>query len=291
VAFFARPAGVAFAVCAIICAQVGVVASVPLMTAEGSFRISALRVLCAALIVLAVVRPRLQVYDRRQWKAAAALGVAMSVMLMCYFAAVTRIPAGIAVAIQFLGPVGVAVYAMTGWSRAILPGLAALGIAAMSLGDGGWLLAPLGVAFALGGAVGWAAHIVLMRRIGILFSALDGLSLSLSIAAMITLPVSFLLEPGTMSLSYLPAIAGLALLLPLIPFFLEMLALRRLDLGTFSILMSLEPALGALLGYVVLSQSLSLQQMAGMLGVMSASVGAVALSSKAGRRIVAARDK
>lgn len=287
---FVRLAGVSFALCAIVSAQVGVVASVPLMASEGSFRISALRPACAALVTIAVVRPNLRIYERRQWKGAIALGIAMSFMLLCYFAAVARIPAGIAIAIQFLGPVGVAVYAMKGWIRIILPGLAAIGIAAMSLGEGGWLLSPTGVAFALGGAIGWAAHIVLMRQIGILFSAQDGLCLSVSIAAMIALPISFILEPDGLLLAHLPAIAGLALLLPLIPFALEMMALRRIDIGTFSILMSLEPALGAFLGYAVLDQALSVQQLSGMLAVMSASVGAVALSSKSGRRIVAAKE-
>ncbi len=282
-------AGASFAICAIVSAQIGVVASVPLMESEGSFRISALRLACAALVTLIVVRPNLRIYDRRQWKGAIALGIAMAFMLLCYFAAVTRIPAGIAIAIQFLGPVGVAVYAMKGWSRIILPGLAAVGIAAMSLGNDGWLLSPTGVAFALAGALGWASHIVLMRRIGILFSAHDGLCLSITIAAIIALPVSYVLEPAGQWFAHLPAIAGLALLLPLIPFVLEMMALRRIDIGTFSILMSLEPALGAFLGFMVLGQHLSSQQLAGMFAVMGASLCAVALSSKAGRRIVASQ--
>ncbi len=285
-----RIAGVSFAICAIISAQIGSVASVPLMASEGSFRISAVRLVCAALVTLVVVRPNIRIYDRRQWKAAVALGIAMSSMLMCYFAAVTRIPAGVAIAIQFLGPVGVAVYAMKGWGRFILPGLAASGIAAMCLGNGGWLLSPTGVAFALAGALGWASHIVLMRRIGLLFSAHDGLCLSIAIASIIALLVSCILEPGGQWLTHLPAIAGLALLLPLIPFVLEMMALRRIDMGTFSILMSLEPALGAFLGFVMLDQHLSMQQLAGILAVMSASLGAVAMSSKAGRRIVAAQE-
>lgn len=276
-----RLAGVGFAVCAMISAQLGAVVSVPLMVSEGSFRTSALRLLCAAVFSLAYVRPNFRSYKRHEWKAAIALGIAMSLMVMCYFTAVSMIPAGAAIAIQFLGPVGVAVYSMRGWSRFALPGLAAVGVMAISLDGEGWLFSPIGGFFALGGAAGWAAYIVLMRHIGKLFSAQDGLCLSLLIAAIVAVPIGFLLEPTGEWLPHIPAIIGLALLAPFIPFVLEMMALRRIEMGTFSILMSLEPAFGMLFGLVVLQQYLSLQQISGVLAVMCASVGAVLLSSKA----------
>lgn len=286
-ATLARLAGVSFAMCAMISAQVGAVMSVPLMISEGAFRISALRLLCAAAISLALVRPNFRNYNRHQWTAAIALGIAMSLMVMCYFTAVSMIPNGAATAILFLGPVGVAVFSMRGWSRVSLPGLAAIGVMAISLDVDGWLFSPIGALFALGGAAGWAAYIVLMRHIGRLFSAQDGLCLSLMVAATSAVPVSYVLEPTGEWLAHLPAIAGLALLAPLIPFMLEMMALRRIEMGTFSILMSLEPALGMLFGLVILQQYLSLQQIAGVLAVMGASAGAVLLSSRASQQIPA----
>jgi inner membrane transporter RhtA len=250
------------------------------MVSEGSFRISALRLACAALVILVLVRPGFRRYDRQQWVAAIALGIAMAVMVMCYFAAVAKIPAGAAIAIEFLGPVGVAVLAMKGWPRVALPSLAALGVIGISFDGGGWLFDPVGMLFALGGAAGWAAYIVLMRRIGRLFSEQDGVCLAVTVAALLALPISFLLEPGGEWLPLLPAIAGLALLSPLIPFVLEMMALRRMEVGPFSILMSLEPALGVLFGLAILQQHLTLQQTAGVAAVMIASAAAVLLSSK-----------
>jgi inner membrane transporter RhtA len=270
-----------------ISAQLGAVASVPLMVSEGSFRTSALRLLIAAVISLAFVRPNFRSYKRHEWKAAIALGIAMSLMVMCYFTAVSMIPAGAAIAIQFLGPVGVAVYSMRGWSRFALPGLAAIGVMAICLDGNGWLFLPIGAFFALGGAAGWAAYIVLMRHIGRLFSAQDGLCLSLMIAAILAMPAALLLEPAGEWLAHLPAVVGLALLAPLIPFILELMALRRIEMGTFSILMSLEPAFGMILGLAILQQHLSMQQISGVLAVMGASIGAVMLSSKPREQIPA----
>jgi inner membrane transporter RhtA len=110
-----------------------------------------------------------------------------------------------------------------------------------------------------------------MRRIGRLFSEQDGLCLSLTVAALLALPISFLLEPGGKWLSLLPAVPGLALLSPLIPFVLEMMALRRMEVGAFSILVTLEPALGVLFGFAILQQNLTLQQITGVAAVMIAS--------------------
>ena len=280
-----RLAGVGFAVCAMISAQLGAVMSVPLMVSEGSFRISALRLLCAAAISVLFIRPNLRSFSRQQWQAAVALGIAMSLMVMCYFTAVSMIPTGPATSILFLGPIGVAVCSIRGPWRIALPGLAAVGVVAISVNTEGWLFSPIGALFALGGAAGWAAYIVLMRRIGELFSAQDGLCLSLVVAAAIAVPASYLLEPTGEWLANFAAIAGLALLAPLIPFVLEMMALRRIEMGTFSVLMSLEPAVGMLLGFAILQQRISSQQLAGILAVIGASVGAVLVSSKASQRI------
>lgn len=282
-----RLAGVSFAMCAMLSAQLGAVISVPLMVSEGSFRISAVRLLCAAAISLALVRPNFLSFNRHQWKGAIALGIAMSLMLMCYFTAVSMIPNGAATAIMFLGPVGVAVYSMSGWSRVALPALAAIGVVALSVDSDGWLFSPVGALFAIAAGAGWAAYIVLMRHLGTLFSAQDGLCLSLIVATTIAIPVSYVLEPTGEWLAHLPAVAGLALLAPLIPFALEMMALRWIEMGTFSILMSLEPALGTLLGLAILQQYLSLQQIAGVLAVMGASAGAVLLSPKESPQIPA----
>lgn len=258
--------------------QLGIAAAVPLMMTHGSFGISALRLGFAALFCLAWVRPNVLRFDRRQWIGAFALGVAMAVMTICFFTAAKLIPMGPAITIDFLGPLSLAVLALRGWPRLVLPLAAALGVLAASYGSHGQLLNPVGILFALGAACGWAGYIVLMRHVGRLFSAQEGLCLSLTAAAVLALPAACLLEPPSDWLSALPTVAGLAVLSPLLPFALEMAALRRMELGTFSIVMSLEPAFGALFGFIILGQALSLRQIGGVLAVMAASAGAVLLS-------------
>jgi inner membrane transporter RhtA len=116
-----------------------------------------------------------------------------------------------------------------------------------------------------------------MRHVGRLFSAQEGLCLSLIAAAALALPAACFLEPPVEWLGQIPVVAGLAVLSPLLPFALEMAALRRMEMGAFSIVMSLEPAFGALFGFVILGQALSLRQIGGLLAVMAASSGAVLL--------------
>lgn len=259
--------------------QLGAALAVPLMTTNGSFGITAQRLCCAALVMAVLVRPRITRFDRRQWLSALALGTCMALMTLSYFEAVTVIPIGPAVTIDFLGPLFIAAVSLTGWSRIVLPALAAFGVVAISYGRGGWLLAPTGIGFALGAACGWACYIVLARHVGRLFAKQDGLSLSFIVAALVALPLAYAVSPTEISWTRLPAAAGLALLAPLIPFTFEMMALRRIEIGVFSILMSLEPAIGAVFGLLILGQVLSLQQTMGVAAVMLASACAVYITS------------
>ncbi len=260
-----------------IVSQLGIALAVPLMVAHGSFGISALRLGFAALFSLAWVRPKFWRYHRRQWLGAFGLGAVMAGMTMCFFTAARLIPMGPAITIDFLGPLALAVLSLRGWPRLVLPLAAAAGVLAVSYSQGR-LLNPVGILFALGAACGWAGYIVLMRHVGRLFSAQEGLCLSLLAAAALALPAACLLEPPADWFGHLPAVAGLAVLSPLLPFALEMAALRRMEMGIFSIIMSLEPAFGALFGFLILRQALSLTQIAGVLAVMAASAGAVLLS-------------
>ena len=277
---FSRITGPGLAMGSMFSAQFGAALAVPLMVAQGSFGVSALRLACAAVLSLIFIRPNFRSFDLRQWRGAVALGLVMAAMTLCYFMAVTKIPVGPAITFDYLGPLSIAIMSLRGWPQVILPALATGGVLAMTYSNHGWLFAPAGILFALAGAVGWAGYIVLMRHVGQLFSDQDGLCLSFTIAAIVALPLTFIFEPSRHWLANLPAIAGLALLFPLIPFGLELVALRRMEMGTFSILMSLEPAIGALLGFCLLGQTLSLRQMSGVLAVMAASAGAVLMSPK-----------
>jgi inner membrane transporter RhtA len=270
-------AGPGLAMGSMISSQLGIAVAVPLMLVHGSFGISALRLGFAALFCLAWVRPNFRRFNRQQWVGAFALGVAMATMTMCFFTAAKLIPMGPAITIDFLGPLGLAVLALRGWPRLVLPLAAAFGVLAVSHGSHGKLLDPAGMLFALAAGCGWAGYIVLMRHVGRLFSAQEGLCLSLITAAALALPAACFLEPPANWLGQLPEVAGLAVLSPLLPFALEMAALRRMEMGNFSIVMSLEPAFGALFGFIILGQTLSLSQIGGVLVVMGASAGAVLL--------------
>ena len=259
--------------------QLGAAIAVPIMQAHGSFAITAQRLFCAAVAMALMVRPDVTRFDRRQWLGVLALGATMALMTLSFFEAVTLIPMGPAVTIDFLGPLTVAIIALKGWARLALPALAAFGVTAISYSHGTWLLAPVGVGFAMGAGCGWACYIVLARHVGRLFPDQIGLSASFIVAALVALPLALLIAPSQLSWAQLPAAACLAALVPLIPFSLEMMALRRIDIGLFSILMSLEPALGALFGLVILHQVLTLQQTMGISAVVFASICAVSLTS------------
>lgn len=272
-------AGPGLAMGSMLSVQLGAALAVPVMESHGSFGVTAQRLACAALAMIVLVRPRFARFDGRQWLAALALGATMAFMTLSYFEAVTLIPIGPAVTIDFLGPLAIAAVALKGWARLALPALAACGVAAISYGHGGWLLAPIGMAFALVAACGWALYIVLTRHVGRLFPDNEGLALSFVAAALVALPLAFVVAPSGLSWAQLPAAASLAVLAPLIPFSFEMMALRRMDIGLFSILMSLEPAIGAIFGFVLLRQVLSLQQIVGVFAVVIASVCAVYMTS------------
>ncbi len=269
-----RRGGTALALGSMLCAQLSAAIAVPLVISHGSFTVSALRLACAAVLSLVLVRPNVASFDRRQWRGAIALGVVIALMTSLYYATIARIPVGPAAAITLLGPLGVAAVSLKGPARFALPALAAGGVLAMTY-DGGWLLDPVGLVFGLSAALSWACYLIVTRHVGQLFSRQDGLCLSFIVAAAASMPVAAGLEPTEQWTPLLPAAAGLALLSPLLTFTLEMMALRRIRLGSFSILMCLEPAIGTLLGFALLGQSLSLRLSIGVLAVMLASAGAV----------------
>ncbi len=274
-----RLAGPGLALSSALTVQFGAAITVPVMLVHGAIGITAMRLGCAAVMMLLLARPDFRRFDRRQWIGAVALGLTIALMTQCYFQAVTRIPIGAGITIDFLGPLAVALVALKGWSRIVLPLLAAAGVAAITLTPTGLAFSSVGVAFALASAATWACYILLMQRLGRLFTGYDGLATVFLIAAVAALPTAYVIAPHEISWGVLPVSAGLAILTPFIPFSLEMMALRRMDIGTFSILMSLEPAFGTVFGFLILRQMLDLQQIMGIAAVMTASISAVYLTS------------
>ncbi|MFL9893755.1 EamA family transporter [Paraburkholderia sp. RL17-381-BIF-C] len=258
--------------------QFGAALSAPTMAAYGSLSTTWLRLCWAALVLALLVRPRFRSYSRSHWMAAGALGAAMAGMTLCFFTALQRIPLGLAVAIDFLGPLAVATFAVRRARALLWPALAIAGVILLSRDRAGWIGEPLGVLLACAAALGWGSYIVLMKKTGTLFAGLEGLSVSLIAAALVATPFGLAQSGLHVAGAQVAATAGLALLVPLLPYALEMVALRHMPAGSFGILMSVEPAIGALAGFVVLNQAMGVLQIAGSLLVVTASVGAVVAS-------------
>ncbi|NEA99305.1 EamA family transporter [Streptomyces sp. SID13726] len=241
----------------------------------GALGTVALRAAFAAVLLLAVTRPRLRGHSRADWAVVTGFGVALGGMNILFYQSIDRIPLGAAVTVEVLGPLLLSVLASRRATGLLWAALALTGVFLLGRGDFG-VLDGAGVGFALGAGAMWAAYILLNARAGARFLRLDGLAIAMSVAALVSLPLGIgasgtaLLEPGVLGLGLAIAILGSG-----VPYTLELLALRRLPAATFAVLMSLAPALAALAGYLVLDQGLTLSQCAAIGLVVAASAGAV----------------
>lgn len=243
-----------------------------------------LRLGLGAVILGAVVRPRVRGLTGGQRRLALLFGLTLGGMNASIYLAFDRIPLGIAVTLEFVGPLGVAVVA----SRRALDGLwvllAALGIALIGMpalqGSGATGLDPVGVGFALLAGAFWAAYILLGVRLGGAFAGSNGLALALAVGTLVVLPLGIadggaaLLDPGVLALG-----VAVALLSSVLPYSFEIEALRRMPARVFGVLMSTEPAVAALAGFLVLGEVLELTQIVAVVLVAVASAGA-ALSAR-----------
>jgi len=245
--------GVLFALCSIFIVQIGAAASTAMFARIGPAGTAWLRLCWAGLIFLAVARPRFSTFHRRDLLAALVLGVVSGGMTLTFFEAIHRIPLATAVAIEFLGPLGVAVMRRASRWGLVWPPLAFAGVLLVTQPWAG-LTDAVGIAFALTAGLCWGVYILLTQRIGQRFHGVAGLAVSMPVAAIATTPLGLLQAHGSITPMVLLACLGLALLLPVIPYTLELLSLRRLDAGTFGTLMSVEPAAAALVGAVMLRQ-------------------------------------
>ncbi|MGW2637514.1 EamA family transporter [Streptomyces sp. NPDC001348] len=261
--------------------QFGGALAVTLMPRAGALGVVTLRLLAAALVLLLVCRPRLRGHSRTDWGTVIVFGVTMGAMNGLFYEAVARIPLGAAVTLEVLGPLALSVLASRRAINAVWAGLALLGVFLLGGGGFGDLDLP-GTAFALGAGAMWATYIVFSARTGRRFPQADGLALAMAVAALLFLPLGVagsggrLLDPVTIALG-----SAVALLSSVLPYTLELLALRRLPAPAFAILMSLEPAIAATAGFLILHQTLSPLQSLAIALVIAASMGAV--RTQAGR--------
>jgi inner membrane transporter RhtA len=233
-----------------------------------------LRLALSAAILLAISRPRLRGRTRADLGAAIAFGLVLGGMNWSFYEALDRLPLGVAVTIEFLGPLGVAVAGSRRLLDAVWVVLAAGGVGLLALRGDNHDIDPAGIALALLAGACWAGYILLSKRVGASFAALDGLAIALAVGTLLVLPAG--IAQGGTALLHPGVLAGglaVALLSSLIPYSLEIVALRRLKASTFGLLMSLEPAFAALAGVIVLSQPLTGVLLVALVMVVIASVG------------------
>jgi inner membrane transporter RhtA len=264
--------GASMAVASMLCVQLGLAASVGMIDQVGAGGAAWLRLFWAGVLLLVVVRPRLSAFSREALRAGVALGVVTAGVTLLFMAAVDRLPLGTASALEFLGPLGVAVVRSRGVGRAWAL-VAAAGVLCLTQPWAG-SADPVGVAFALAAAVCWAAYILLTQRVGEAVSGVAGLSISMPVAALVATVVAGPGVVGRLTPELMLAGLGLAILLPVVPFTLELLALRRLTTGAFGTLMALEPAFALMIGFVALHQVPNLLAVLGIGFVVAAGIGA-----------------
>jgi inner membrane transporter RhtA len=271
-----RPVAVGLVLAAAGSLQVGAAFAVTLFDDLGPAGAAFLRLGFAAVVLWAIWRPRLA----GDLRLAAAFGVALGLMNWSIYEAMDRIPLGVAVTIEFAGPLLVAVIG----SRRPLDGLwiVLAGAGILLLADpGGGSIDALGVVFALAAAACWMAYIYLSKRTGAAFPGGSGLALAMAVGALIVLPAGVIQADGALGE---PDLLGSALVVALassvLPYSLELEALRRLPEAVFGVLMSLEPAVAALAGFVVLDQALGAREITAIAMVVVASAGAASLSHR-----------
>jgi inner membrane transporter RhtA len=233
-----------------------------------------LRVLFAALVLMAIWRPSLRGRGRHDLLLVAVFGLVLAGMNLAFYSSLDRIPLGAAVTFEFVGPLGVAVAGSRRPLDLVWVALAAAGILLLSdLGADG--LDTLGIALALLAGALWAAYILLSARIGQRYDGADGLALAMVVGAAALVPVGVAEGGGELLVPWILA-AGLAVavLSSALPYALEMEALRRMPTGVFGVLMSLEPGMAALAGYVLLGEDLVAREIVAIMLVVAASAGA-----------------
>nr|WTB32849.1 EamA family transporter [Streptomyces sp. NBC_00830] len=264
--------------------QFGSAVAALLMPRAGALGVVTLRLVVAAVVLLVVCRPKLRGHSRADWGTVVAFGIAMGAMNMLFYQALDRIPLGAAVTLEVLGPLALSVIASRRLINFVWAGLALGGV--FLLGGGGFdRLDPLGAAFALGAGAMWATYIVFSARTGRRFPQADGLALAMVVAAVLSLPLGILESGAKLAVpSTLAMGAAVALMSSVLPYTLELMALRRLPAHTFAVLMSLEPAIAATAGFLILDQALTATDALAIALVIGASMGAVRSQVGAGRR-------
>ena len=259
--------------------QVGAALAKGLFPALGSSGTVFLRLAFAALILLAAWRPRLRGYGNREYLLILVFGLVFAAMNSTFYAAIGRVPLGVVVTVEFIGPLSVAVFGSRRPLDLLWAVLAAGGIALLTPLSG-VQIDPLGLGLALGAGACWAAYILLNVRVGRAFPGGNGLALSMLVGAVLAAPLGIWQGgPNLLDAGVLLTGAAVALLSSVIPYSLELEALRRLPARVFGVLMSVEPVIAAVVGFIVLGEALGERELLAISLITGASIGATRFHS------------
>jgi inner membrane transporter RhtA len=258
--------------------EVGAAFAVGLFAALGPVGAVFIRLLVAGVVLCVAARPRLRGLSRRAWVSAIALATALMVMNACFYISLTRIPLGVAVTVEALGPLALSVIVSRRKSAWLWALLALLGVALLSLtGVRVGHLDPIGLGFAAGAGVSWGGYILATARAGADFPKLDGLALATAMGAVVTAPFAVFAVDPDVALRW--QVLGLGLTVgvmsSVIPYSLELVSLRRLPPETFAILTCLSPVVASVAGWLILGQHLAVTGYVAIVLVTVASIGAV----------------
>ena len=244
----------------------------PAFARLGPVATSGWRFLLGSLVLLLVTRPRLREWRREQWRAAVVLGLTVAFMNICFYQAISRIPLGSAVTIEFLGPLCVAVFGRRSWGHFALALLAATGVVLLAHPGGG--VTVIGALFGLGSGLGWGGYVFAASRLGGATTGFGGLAVSMSVSALVSLPwamtrLGVVVEHPTLG-ARLALVGAMSIVLG---FAAELQALRRLSPSAAGVLMSLDPGIAFVMGAVVLHEKVTTWMLVGLLCVVVAGVG------------------
>lgn len=269
------------AVAAILSVQFGAALARTHFEALGPMGAAALRLGFGAVILLVAFRPRVRGWDARTWGGVVLLGLALAGMNSLIYLAIDVVPLGVAVTLEFLGPLVVALAQTRRWLDAGWAVLALAGVVVLGSDSSGTIPA-IGVVLALGAGAFWAGYIVANANLGRRRDSLSGLAVSMLVAAVVVVP--FGAADATAAVSADPHLLGVfaivALATSAVPYALEMVALRRLPTRVFGVLSSLGPAVAALAGLVVLGERLGLRELVALTFVTAASIGVTATARR-----------
>jgi inner membrane transporter RhtA len=268
---------VGLVVLGILSVQIGAAFAKSLFPVVGPYGTVFLRLMFAALMLMLAWRPRLRGHSGREYLLVLLFGLIFAAMNTSFYASLDRLPLGVAVTVEFVGPLGVAVFGSRRLRDLLWAGLAAGGIVLLTplTGVSGGQIDPVGLALALIAGLCWAAYILISVRVGRSFPGGTGLALGTAVGAVLVAPLG-IWQGGPQLLDgwLLVTGAAVALLSSVLPYSFELEALRKLPARVFGVLMSVEPAIAAIVGFLVLGEALGQRELLALGLITAASIGA-----------------